>query len=112
MDLHSALRALTAAAFLLYGVLCLVSPAMAAEFERYRLPRLRVLTALLEIAGALGLLLAPNLLWQAAAALGLCAMMVAALLVRARIRDPWHAMLSAGLLLVANAWLASRALAS
>lgn len=110
MDLPSALRALSAGAFLFYGVLCLFSPAMAAEFERYRLPRLRVLTALLEIAGALGLLLAPTPLWEAAAAVGLCALMLAALLVRLRIRDPWYAMLPAGLLLLANAWLAAHSL--
>jgi len=111
LDLPSALRALSAGAFLFYGVLCLVSPAMAVEFERYRLPRLRVLTALLEIAGALGLLLGPTPHWQAAAALGLCGLMFGALLVRVRIRDPWYAMLPAGLLLLANAWLASHALA-
>lgn len=112
MDLTSALRALSAGAFLFYGVLCLVSPAMATEFERYRLPRLRVLTALLEIAGALGLMLAPTPLWEAAAAVGLCALMLAALLVRLRIRDPWYAMLPAGLLLLGNAWLAHHALAA
>jgi hypothetical protein len=36
--------------------------------------------------------------------------MLAALLVRLRIRDPWYAMLPAALLLLANAWLAAHSL--
>lgn len=109
MTLLLTARVLTAAAFLYYGVLCLVSPAMSAEFERYGLPRLRVLTALLEIAGALGLLFAPNTRWMALAATGLCVLMIGALIVRVRIDDPWHAMLPAGVLLLVNAWIAVKA---
>jgi hypothetical protein len=43
-----------------------------------------------------------------AAATGLCALMIAALIVRVRIEDPWHLMLPAFILLLGNGWLALR----
>ena len=106
MDPLLAVRVLTAGAFFFYGVLCLVSPAMVAEFDRYDLPRLRIWTALLEIAGALGLAFGPTPQWIAAAATGLCLLMIGALVVRLRIEDPWQAMLPAMVLLVVNGWIA------
>jgi len=106
MEFFLILRLISAAAFAYYGTLCLVSPAMAVEFERYRMPRMRVVTAVLEIAGALGLVLGPTPAWVAAAALGLSALMVGALAVRARIGDRWHKSLPAFALLVLNAWIA------
>jgi len=48
------LTAVSAAAFLFYGLACLVSPKLVAEFERYRLARFRALVGSLEVAGALG----------------------------------------------------------
>jgi len=102
------IRLISAAAFLVYGVHCLVSPSMAVEFERYGMPKMRVLTAVLEIIGALGLLLGPTPQWVGAAATGLCLLMVAALVVRVRIEDPWHVMLPAFILLLGNGWLAMR----
>jgi uncharacterized membrane protein len=107
MDLLPILRTVSAAAFVFYGVVCLVSPAMVVEFERYRLPRMRVLTAALEILGALGLLLGPTPIWIAAAAAGLCALMISALVVRALIGDAWHRSLPAFVLFVVNAWIAA-----
>jgi peptidoglycan/LPS O-acetylase OafA/YrhL len=106
MDLFFAARVLSAGAFLFYGVLCLSSERMVAEFDRYELPRLRVWTALLEIAGAIGLALGPTPQWRAAAATGLCLLMVGALVVRLRIEDPWYAMLPAAALLAVNGWIA------
>lgn len=110
MTLLVAIRLISAAAFLSYGIRCLVSASMVEEFERYGLPRMRVLTAALEIAGALGLLLAPAHHWViAAAAGGLCALMVAALVVRVRIGDPWYLMLPAFVLLLLNGWIVVKA---
>ena len=109
MTLFLALRVSSAAAFLFYGVHCLVSSSMVVEFERYGLPRLRVLTAVLEILGALGMLFGPTPQWMAAAAAGLCALMIAALIVRLRIEDPWYAMLPAFVLLIVNGWIAVKA---
>lgn len=97
------LAAFSAAAFLFYGVACLISSKLIAEFERYRLARWRVLVGGLEIAGALGLIAGwwfPPL--QTAAATGLFALMLCGLWARWRIRDPWYAMLPAFVLAVVN----------
>jgi hypothetical protein len=90
------LAAVSAAAFLFYGLACLFSSKLVAEFERYRLARFRMLVGSLEVAGALGLIAGwwfPPL--QTAAASGLCALMLCGLWARWRIRDPWYAMLPA-----------------
>jgi uncharacterized membrane protein YphA (DoxX/SURF4 family) len=108
MSLFLALRLISAAAFLFYGVRCLTAESMVSEFERYGLPRMRALTGVLEIVGALGLLLGPTPQWLGAAATGLGVLMIAGLIVRMRIADPWYAMLPAFILLVVNAWLAVR----
>ena len=97
------LTAVSAAAFLFYGLACLLSAKLVAEFERYRLARWRVVVGGLEVAGALGLIagwLFPPL--QTAAAAGLFALMVCGLWARWRIRDPWYAMLPAFVLAVVN----------
>lgn len=82
---------------------------MSAEFERYRMPQMRVLTAILELLGALGLLCGPTPRWIGAAAAGLSGLMLAALLVRLRIKDPWYSLLPALFLLLLNLWIARAA---
>jgi hypothetical protein len=87
-------------------LLCLTSPAIEAEFERYRLPRLRVLTGWLEIAGASGLTASywvPELLAPAAG--GLALLMAFALAARVRVRDSLVQMAPALALLVSNGFL-------
>ncbi len=105
-------QALSILAFGSYGVLTLVSRDMAAEFERYGLGRLRVLIATLQIVGSLGLLAGyysrPLLLLSAG---GFTAMMLLALLVRVRIRDPLVAMIPAFVLMCLNLYLVLRAIA-
>lgn len=100
-------RVVSMVAFLGYGAACLVPGVMNAEFERYGLPRLRVLTGSLEVAGALGLMAGhrfPTL--GAAAAGGLALLMICGLLARLRIRDPFTAMLPATVLMLLNGLLA------
>lgn len=41
-------------AFIIYGLLCLLTNHMVVEFERYRMTRFRVLTGYLEVLGGLG----------------------------------------------------------
>jgi len=97
------LAAISAAAFLFYGLACVFSRQLVAEFERYRLPQFRVLVGSLEVAGALGLIAGwwfPPL--QAAAAAGLFMLMLCGLWARWRIRDPWYAMLPALILAGVN----------
>lgn len=108
MKTNLLLRIILGTAFAGFGVHCLLSSTMAAEFERYGLPQLRMLTAFLQLAGAVGLLCGPSPKWVAASATGLGGLMIAALVVRLRVNDPWYLMLSAFLMLVGNGWLAIR----
>lgn len=83
-----ATRVLTIVGFSGYGLGCLISDRMVAEFERYGLPQWRRPTGLLEVAGALGLAagyLFPTIGNLAAA--GLTLLMVGAVATRVRIRD-------------------------
>ena len=90
-------RALSAIAFLAYGIACLVTPRMDAEFERYGLARFRRLIGALECLGALGLIVL--------AAAGLTLTMLMAIATRIRIRDSLARTLPAIVLLVMNAFV-------
>ena len=108
-----ACRVVSIVAFSGYGVFCLTSPLMVAEFERYRVPGLRVLTGWLEIAGALGVLGSywrPELLAPAAG--GLALLMAFAVATRLRIRDSLLQSTPAFALLLSNGFLAATALGS
>lgn len=93
-------QSLVIVAFAWYGASALLSERMVAEFERYGLARLRVLTATLQLAGSVGLLAGfryrPLMLLSAG---GFAAMMALAVLVRIRIRDPIPAIVPALVLL-------------
>jgi uncharacterized membrane protein YphA (DoxX/SURF4 family) len=99
-------RALSAIAFLAYGIACLVTPRMDAEFERYGLARYRRLIGALECLGALGLIVGhfnrPVLVLAAA---GLTLTMLMAIATRIRIRDSLARTLPAIVLLVMNAFV-------
>jgi uncharacterized membrane protein YphA (DoxX/SURF4 family) len=98
-------RALSAVAFLFYGIACLASPRMDAEFERYGLARFRRLVGALECLGALGLLVGqfsrPVLVLAAA---GLVLTMLMGIATRIRIGDSLVQTLPAIVLLVLNAF--------
>lgn len=99
-------RALSAIAFLAYGIACLVTPRMDAEFERYGLARFRRLIGAVECLGALGLLVGhfnrPVLVLAAA---GLTLTMLMAIATRIRIGDSLAKTLPAIVLLVLNAFV-------
>ncbi|MEI6870871.1 MAG: DoxX family protein [Verrucomicrobiota bacterium] len=89
-------QGISAAGFLGYGICCFTTQRMRVEFTRYGLPRLRQLTGALQIAAGCGLLLGYAYPWCAlAASLGLSLMMLVALGVRLRIRDPFVGFLQA-----------------
>ena len=99
-------RALSAVAFLFYGIACLASAHMDAEFERYGLARFRRLVGTLECLGALGLLVGqfshPILVLAAA---GLVLTMLMGIATRIRIGDSLVQALPAIVLLVLNAFV-------
>ena len=83
---------------------------MVAEFDRYGMARLRVLTATIQILGSLGLLAGffyrPLIVLSAG---GFAVMMLIAVLVRIRIRDTISAMVPAFVLLCLNLFIAAYA---
>lgn len=105
-------RAASAAAFLGYGIACLASQRMDAEFKRYGLTRFRRLVGALECLGALGLLAGhfsqPVLVLAAA---GLTALMVLAVVTRVRIGDSLVQAIPAIVLLLVNAFVLGVAMA-
>lgn len=74
--------------FIAYGIHCLVSKSMIAEFERYGFKKFRTLTGCLEILGGLGLLI--GLSWNPLlifSSFGLTILMLVAFVVRIRLKD-------------------------
>lgn len=95
--------------FLGYGLSCLLAARMVGEFERYGLVRYRVLTGVLQVAGALGLLggLRFPLIGTLAAG-GLAALMLLGFGVRLKIHDGFLRSLPALLYLALSAWLCAQ----
>lgn len=98
--------ALSSASFLWYGASLFGSRAMVAEFERYGLAPYRTLTGAIQVAAGAGLLAGlwyrPLLLLSAG---GLAVMMLGAIVVRLRVRDPLLAAVPALLLLCLNLYV-------
>ncbi len=97
---------LSSISFILYGASLFGSRAMVAEFERYHLAPYRALIGALELAAGAGLLAGlrfrPLLLLSAA---GLACMMLGAIVVRLRVRDPLVSAIPAVLLLCLNLFI-------
>jgi hypothetical protein len=104
-------QGISTALFAGYGLSYFFSKKMIAEFDRYRLPGQRVLTGLLQIAGAIGLVAGhfnrPILLLSSG---GLALMMFLAVVTRFRIRDPLYAAIPAFSLFLLNAYIFGAAL--
>lgn len=78
----------SAVSFVLFGVSCLISPFMVAEFKRYQLSKYRVLTGILQLLGSVALFLGLKytvLGIFGAAGLGL--LMLLGFITRIRIKD-------------------------
>jgi hypothetical protein len=89
-------QVISALGFAGYGMGCLVSKRMEAEFLRFRLPSMRVATGVLQVSASAGLLLGLRYpVLALAASFGLCLMMLCAMWVRVRIRDPFSGFLQA-----------------
>lgn len=97
------LALLSALPFLYYGVGCIVRPHIRAEYLRYGIPHLAAVSGALQLLGAGGVLLGLRLpALGAAAAAGLCVMMILGVAVRVRLRDPIRLMLPAASLALIN----------
>ncbi len=83
--------------FLFFGLSCLLTQRMKKEFHRYGLSDYRRLTGVLQLSGSVGLFIgwmfSPVL--EVTALAGLSVLMVAGVIVRIRIRDPWLALIPA-----------------
>jgi len=89
-------QVISALGFAGYGISCLTLKRMEAEFLRFRLPKMRVATGVLQIAASAGLFLGlRHPVLSLPAALGLCLMMLCAMWVRLRIKDPFSCFLQA-----------------
>lgn len=100
-----------ALSFLGYGLSCLFSPHMVAEFQRYGLSDYRRMTGILQLLAAAGLALGLALpLLGGIAAAGLALQMACGLGVRIKIGDPWFKCLPAATYMLMSGWLAVRLL--
>lgn len=102
----TALAGFSGIAFLSYGLLCVFSGHMRAEFERYGLSAFRRWVGALEVCGGLGVLVGlrwpPLLIFSAS---GLTILMALGLAVRARLKDSGLQMAPAAVLLLINAMI-------
>ena len=108
VPINLVLTLLSAFSFLFYGTVCLLSPKMVKEFERYRLASFRKLVGFLELSGGLGQLMGlffhPLAIFSSG---GLALLMICGVWARKRISDPWYLCLPAIVLFLINTYLAS-----
>ncbi len=101
-----ALILFSALSFLGYGSACFLLTSFKTEFERYGLAAQRPLVGTLQLAGALGLVAGLDQPWIGLAASGgLALMMLVAVGVRIKIKDPLPRTAPAVLYLALNAYL-------
>ncbi len=105
-NLREIAQLISLTSFAWYGTSCFLSKRMALEFQRYEMDRYRKLTGALQIAGSIGLTLGffSTPLLQLSAA-SLAAMMLVAVFVRIKIRDPLYAKVPAFLFFVLNLFI-------
>ncbi|MEP2772061.1 MAG: DoxX family protein [Fulvivirga sp.] len=98
---------LTAVAFMYYGLTCLFSSHLKLEFQRFGMPKQRIITGVLQLLGACGLVVG---LWSpvvgAMASSGLALLMLAGFIVRIKIRDSIVQTLPSFFFMALNAYLA------
>ena len=89
MKLFTSLTWISGLSFIYFGIGCLISEFIISEFIRYGLAKFRVLTGILQLLGAAGLLIGlyynPKILLVAS--IGLTVLMICGFIVRIRISD-------------------------
>ena len=111
MGLLEILILISGLSFLAYGIAYFTSPHMKSEFVRFGLGKFGTLTALLEILGAIGLLvgLLINFILLISSG-GLALLMFAGVLARLRVKDSLWVSLPAILYMLLNAYIFLKAL--
>jgi hypothetical protein len=111
MNLLNLLVYISSISFLAYGISYFLTPHMKSEFKRFGLEKFGVPTAILEICGALGLLVG---LWfnsiLVISSAGLAALMFLGLIVRLKIKDSFLAYLPALIFMILNSYVFVRAI--
>jgi uncharacterized membrane protein YphA (DoxX/SURF4 family) len=106
MNLSLLLTLFSSASFIIYGASYFFTPHMKNEFKRFGLEKFGVLTAILEIVGAVGLLVGlfstPILLISSG---GLALLMFFGLLARVRVKDSLRVSLPAILFMISNTYV-------
>lgn len=93
----------SAVSFLIFGISCLTTQYMKCEFERYQLASFRQITGLLQICGALALIIGFNWKWAIyAGSGGLALLMFFGFLVRIKIQDGFWKSLPALTFMIIN----------
>ncbi|HYW51449.1 MAG TPA: DoxX family protein [Gemmatimonadaceae bacterium] len=108
--LYVGANVLSAGVFLCFGLWCLFGGGMKEDFDRFGMSRLRILTGVLEVLGAIGLMagqFVPGLAILSGG--GLALLMTLGLLTRVRQRDSLVQMVPAALLIVVNGYIAIHA---
>jgi hypothetical protein len=108
MNLLSPLIFISSLSFLAYGITYFTSTRMKSEFKRFGLEKIGTLTAVLQLLGAVGLLVGlkyPPILLLAAG--GLTVLMLAGIAVRIRVKDALWVFIPALFYLVINAYIFS-----
>lgn len=106
LSLPAALSILSAISFLCFGTGYLLLPQLKREFERYGLAKYRTLVGVLQLAGAIGLLVGTSHpLLGGLAAGGLSLMMLIAMIVRLKVGDTLTQSLPAATYLLVNLYL-------
>lgn len=106
MNLLNALIFISSLSFMGYGIAYFLSPKMKSEFKRFGLEKAGALTAILELLGALGLLigLKYNIMLLVSAG-GLAVLMFLGVAVRIKFRDSLWVTLPALFFMILNAYI-------
>ena len=108
MNLLTVLTWLSGLSFIYFGIGCLISEFIISEFIRYGLAKFRILTGLLQLLGAAGLLIGlyynPKILLLAS--IGLCVLMICGFIVRMSISDNFFKCLPSFSFAVLNLFIA------
>jgi uncharacterized membrane protein YkgB len=92
--------------FFIFGTRCLFAQAMVREFDRWHVPSLRHITGILEILGALGLVVGQWLPWVGlVSAAGLSLLVTCGLAIRMRVRDSFLQTLPAVVYIIASVFV-------